>query len=87
MGPPGGTLTATSYRDLPHLESQLLGELLEEFQPGIISSVNADLSNILLHLKNSSGHYPLEQYSNEQIMEEKLTSEFFRKALVVKDRG
>ncbi|THC89925.1 hypothetical protein EYZ11_010622 [Aspergillus tanneri] len=70
-------LNTTSYRDLAIPDCQVVGQLFEEFRPGIISAVDAELPNILLYLRDPEGYYLLEDYSDEEIMAQKLSSNFF----------
>lgn len=85
-GPTGTRIVATHYRDLSIPDCKMLRKLLEEFRPGVISSIHANLSTVLLHVKDPLGTYPLEQFSNMEIKEQKLSSSFYCEALVLKGR-
>jgi hypothetical protein len=79
IGPPRWPkkLNATSYRDLPVWECKLLGELCVDVRPQLLLSVDADLSKDLLYLRDPAGEYRIEGISDEEIMEQNLSSDLF----------
>lgn len=74
-------LSATSYRDFPVRECVLVGEIFRELRPQIISVVDTEIFSSILCLKQPQGLYQLEQWSDEYITRQTLSSEIFVDAL------
>ena len=72
---------ATSYRDLPVWECILVGDIFREFRPQMISAMDTEIVPTILCLKQPQGLYQLEQWSDERIAEQTLSSNFFDEAL------
>ncbi|KAL4889165.1 hypothetical protein BDV59DRAFT_205438 [Aspergillus ambiguus] len=73
--------TTTHFRDLRERERRIIGQIIWDLRPNLLLSVDAQLSMILLHMKDPGGYYPLEHFSDEEIKQKPLWSEFFVEAL------
>ncbi|KAI9036313.1 uncharacterized protein KD926_002076 [Aspergillus affinis] len=72
IGPPPWSrrYTATTYRDLPIPEKTILGKFWRQFKRHVLMGVDGKLSSHLLYMRAPVGIYPLEQMSDESIIQD-----------------
>lgn len=79
------SLNTNSYRDLAISECKVVGRICEEFRPGVVSAIDADLRRAFFSLKEPPCRYNLEEWSNRQILGQWLSSNFVWHAFTRRD--